>query len=65
MRLNASTAKVIARPGNTEVHHSPDTILEAPSLTSTPHSAVGGLIPRPKKLRPDASRIDQPMVSEA
>ena len=59
MRLKAKAASTMARPGNSQTHHSPLMIRCAPSETSTPHSAVGGVMPKPRKARPAVSRIAQ------
>lgn len=42
MRLNDSTAIMIASPWKTNSHHSPVTIWLAPSAVISPHSLVGG-----------------------
>src|SRR5258707_13023354 len=56
-RLKQKTASISARPGNSATHHSPEMMLLAPSATMMPHSAVGGLMPRPIKERPAALRF--------
>src|SRR4029077_1702379 len=56
-RLKQNTATIRARPGNSAIHHSPETMKEAPSATMMPHSAVGGRTPRPMKDRPAALRM--------
>src|SRR3954451_21525916 len=51
-----NTASTRARPGKTKVHHSPEKMKVAPSLTMMPHSAAGGRTPRPMNERPAAFR---------
>src|SRR5664279_2601869 len=56
-RLKQNTAIIKARPGNSAIHHSPDTMKPAPSATMMPHSAVGGRTPSPMNERPAALRM--------
>ena len=55
---------VIARPGNTEGHHSPRMSCEAPVEIIRPHSGVGGRTPAPTKLRPAVRMMAKPIVTE-
>src|SRR5713101_4770728 len=56
-RLKQNTAIISARPGNSAIHHSPDTMKPAPSATMMPHSAVGGRTPSPMNDSPAALRM--------
>src|SRR3984893_7112457 len=62
-RFSDSTTTTRARPGNSATHHSPVMMKLAPSATMTPHSGVGGRMPRPMKESDAALSIAQPMVS--
>src|SRR5437764_983921 len=44
-RLKQNTAIIRARPGNSAIHHSPETIKPAPSATMMPHSAADAVGP--------------------
>ena len=52
----------MAKPGASVTHGTEDRRLRA-SLIILPHSAVGGLAPRPRKERPASSIIMVPMSS--
>src|SRR5436309_13350452 len=56
-RLKQKTASISARPGNSAIHHSPETMKAAPSATMMPHSGVGGRTPSPMNERPAALRM--------
>ena len=61
---NVRIAIISAAPGKTNIHHSPEKMLAAPSETMMPHSACGARTPRPMNDRPAAFRIAQPRLSE-
>src|SRR5207249_2531345 len=62
-KLNARTTDTMARPGNTPIHQLSKCC--APVETIEPHSAAGGFAPRPRKDRPDSSRMAVPISSAA
>src|ERR1019366_6403722 len=63
-RLKQRTVSVSAAPGKMASHQKPERILAAPSATIIPHSAVGGLIPRPMKDKLAALSTAQPKPVE-
>ena len=65
MKWKAMAARTIIPPGKKEVHQCPASMSRAPSLTITPHSAVGGLMPTPRNANPDTVRMAQPATRVA
>src|SRR5260370_7229100 len=64
-RLNERTVAMMAMPGKTKIHHSPETMYPAPSAVIAPHSLVGGRMPRPIYESAATVRIAKPMPSVA
>ena len=62
-RFKDTTARKIARPGKTVIHQA-RVMKVRPVAAMVPQDAVGGRIPKPRKLSPDSARIAPPIPRE-
>ena len=55
-RLSAVPVTTMASPGSVLIHQA-WSMNSRPSATMAPHSGIGGWMPRPRKLKPETSRM--------